>query len=105
MAQITDFVVIIDDGVRKRHYHKSERGKIIYFAVQLEVQVRNEWKVAIRYDCSHGFSLVDKYDIFGNKTKERLNLTFESALTYGDWDINENWIKHKEAFLKGVSNE
>jgi len=38
MTKTTDFVVIIDDGVRKRHYHKSERGKVTYFAVQLEVQ-------------------------------------------------------------------
>jgi hypothetical protein len=48
---------------------------------------------------------VDKYDINGNKTKTRLNLSFESALTYGDWDLNENWTKYKEAVLKGAGNE
>lgn len=105
MTKTTDFVVLIDDGVRKRHYHESERGKVISFAVQLEVRVEGVWKVVIRYDCSHGFSHVDKYDINGNKTKTRLNLSFESALTYGDWDINENWTKYKETFLKGVGNE
>ena len=45
---------------------------------------------------------LDKYDIKGNKTKTALNLSFESALTFGDWDINENWAKYKEEFLKGV---
>jgi len=45
---------------------------------------------------------VDKYDIKGNKIKTALDLSFESALTYGDWDINENWLKYKEEFLKGV---
>ena len=105
MDKITDFVIIFDDGVRKRHYHESEKGKVTYFAVQLEVRVNDEWKVVIRYDCSHGFSHVDKYDINRNQTKTRLNLSFESALTYGDWDINENWTKYKEAFLKGVGNE
>lgn len=45
---------------------------------------------------------MDKYDIKGNKTKTALDLSFESALTYGDWDINENWLKYKEEFLKGV---
>jgi hypothetical protein len=34
-----------------------------------------------------------------------LNLNFESALTYGDWDINENWLKYKQEFLKGVNDE
>jgi hypothetical protein len=105
MAKTTDFVIIFDDGVRKRHYHKSEKGKVTYFAVQLEVRVKDEWKVVIRYDCSHGFSHVDQYDINRNQTKTRLNLGFESALTYGDWDINENWKNYKEAFLKGVRNE
>ena len=37
MAKIVDFVIIFDDGVRKRHYHETERGKVVYFAVQLEL--------------------------------------------------------------------
>ena len=102
MSRIVDFVVILDDGVRKRHYHETKEGRIVYFAVQLEIKVKNEWKPVIRYDCSHQFTHMDKYDIKGNKIKVMLNLSFESALTYGDWDINENWIKYKEEFLKGV---
>ena len=39
MAKVVDFIVILDDGVRKRHYHESEKGKITHFAVQLEVMV------------------------------------------------------------------
>jgi len=105
MAKIVDFVIIVDDGIRKRHYHETKRGKVVYFAVQLELEVKGEWKVAVRYDCSHGFSHIDKYDIKGNKIKKTLNLGFESALTYGDWDINENWLKYKQEFFKGVSNE
>lgn len=95
MAKIVDFVVIFDDGVRKRHYHQTEKGKVISFVVQLEIEVKGEWKVGVRYDCSHGFSHVDKYDIKGNQTKKMLNLSFESALIYGDWDINKNWLKYK----------
>ena len=105
MAKVVDFVVIFDDGVRKRHYHETQKGKVTYFTVQLEIKIENEWRVAVRYDCSHGFSHMDKYDIKGKQSKRTLNLSFESALTYGDWDINENWLKHKEEFLKGVSNE
>ena len=48
---------------------------------------------------------MDKYDVKGNSTKKMLNLSFESALTYGDWDINKNWLKYKEEFLKGANNE
>jgi len=106
MPQVVDFVVIFDEGVRKRHYHETEKGKVIYFVVQLEVKLKKgEWKVAVRYDCSHGFAHVDKYDIKGKQTKSVVNLNFESALTYGDWDINENWLKYKQEFLKGMEDE
>ncbi|KKU44985.1 MAG: hypothetical protein UX64_C0040G0007 [Microgenomates group bacterium GW2011_GWC2_46_7] len=105
MVKTVDFVVIFDDGVRKRHYHETEKNKVAYFAVQLEVAVKGEWKVVIRYNCSHGFSHMDKYDIKGNRTKKMLNLSFESALTFGDWDISKNWLKHKEEFLGGAGDE
>ena len=105
MGKIVDFVVVLDDGVRKRHRHEAEKGEVLYFAVQLEIRVKGEWKVVVRYDCSHGFPHVDKYDIKGKQSKKALNLSFESALTYGDWDINENWLTHKQEFLKGVNNE
>ena len=102
MGKVVDFIVVFDEGVRKRHYHETQKGKVAYFAVQLEIRVGGDWKKVIRYDCSHRFSHMDKYDIKGNKTKTALNLSFESALTFGDWDINENWAKYKEDFLKGV---
>jgi hypothetical protein len=100
MAKTVDFVVVLDEGVRKRHYHESDKGQVTRFAVQLEVEIEGDWKVVVRYDCSHGFAHVDRYDITGKKTKKALNLTFESALTFGDWDINKNWRKYRSAFLR-----
>jgi hypothetical protein len=105
MSKSVEFIVILDDGVRKRHRHETTGGKVINFIVQLEIRIEKEWKVAIRYDCTHGYSHVDRYDIRGNQTKRALNLQFESALTYGDWDINENWQHYKDAFLKGREDE
>ena len=104
MGKTVDFVIVLDEGVRKRHHHETEKGMVINFAVQLEVKVGSDWKTVVRYDCSHRFSHMDKYDIKGNKTKTALDLGFESALTFGDWDINENWPKYKEQFLKGVQH-
>lgn len=51
MGKAVDFIVVFGEGVRKRHYHETEKGKIIYFSVQLEVKVGDECKVAVRYDC------------------------------------------------------
>ena len=93
---------------RAELYQKNNRGAVpvfLHFVVQLEIRVNQEWKVAIRYDCAHGYSHVDRYDIMGKQTKRPLNLQFESALTYGDWDINENWPHYRDAFLKGREDE
>ena len=98
----TEFVVILDDRVRKRHVHTVEKGEVVNFAVQLEVFVKGAWKTVIRYDCAHGFSHIDKYDIHGNKTKELLNLSYKNALTMADYDLNNNWEKYVKHFIKTV---
>ena len=41
----------LGEGVRKRHYHRTEKGKVVDFVVQLEVEIEGEWKPVIRYDC------------------------------------------------------
>jgi len=105
MSKSIEFIVILDDGVRKRHRHETNGGKVTNFVVQLEIRIEQEWKVAIRYDCAQGYSHVDRYDKTGEKTKRLLNLQFESALTYGDWDINENWQHYRDSFLKGKKDE
>lgn len=57
----------------------------------MEVKVGEQWKVVIRYDCAHKFAHIDSDDIKGNQHKSELLLSFESALSYADWDINQHW--------------
>ncbi|GAK56156.1 hypothetical protein U27_03118 [Candidatus Vecturithrix granuli] len=101
MGRRTEYVIMFDDNVRKRHSHQTEKGCVQYFVVQLEVKVEDVWKVVIRYDCAHGFAHIDTYDLRGNQRKTELDLTFESALSYADWDLNENWEKYTQKFLRG----
>ena len=91
----------LGEGARKRHYHKTEKGKVIYFAVQLEVELEGKWKPVIRYDCSHDFAHIDRYNNKGKKIKEIIYLTYEESLTLADEDININWELYKEKFLRG----
>ncbi|MBS1259686.1 MAG: hypothetical protein MAG551_02761 [Candidatus Scalindua arabica] len=91
----------LGEGVRKRHYHRTEKGKVIDFVVQLEVILEGKWKPVIRYDCSHNFAHIDRYNIRGEKVKEDIYLTYEDSLTLADEDININWEYYKEKFLKG----
>lgn len=43
---------------------------------------------------------MDRYDREGQKKKGSLELGFNSALAYADWDINVNWERYVKAFLK-----
>ena len=91
----------LGEGVRKRHFHKTVIGTVIDFVVQLEVEIEGEWKPVIRYDCSHDYTHIDRYNLKGEKEKIELNLDYAEALTIADEDININWESYKERFLKG----
>lgn len=91
----------LGQGAKKRHYHKTERGKVVDFMVQLEVAVKGEWKEVIRYDCTHSFVHIDRYNLEEKRKKEDLELSYEDALTLADTDINDNWEKYRQRFLKG----
>ncbi len=69
--------------------------------VQLEVEVRNEWRPVVRYDTAHGFAHIDRFTPRGNLIKERLNLTYAEALTRAERDIKQNWAVYRETFLRG----
>lgn len=103
--KIVQYTVILEDGVRKRHYHVRKSGKVISFAVQLEVLVKNQWKPILRYDNAHGFSHIDQYCRNGRSKKISLELGFESALILADWDINNNWEIYVKDFKGEVTNE
>lgn len=86
---------------RIRHYHRTERGRVVKFLIQLEVQMEGSWKGVVRYDTAHGYAHIDRFNIEGKKRKERLHLTFKEALTRAERDIKQNWLIYRERFLKG----
>ena len=98
---VTEYVVPLGEDARKRHYHESEKGKVIAFTVQLEVFVNDQWRVVIRYDSAHGFAHIDRYYLDGRKVKKELNLKLSEGLTLADEDIKENWKAYQKAFLEG----
>ena len=98
---ITEYVIPLGEDARKRHYHESDKGKVIGFTVQLEVFVKDQWREVIRYDSAHGFAHMDRYYLDGRKVKKELNLELNEALTLADEDIKENWKVYQKAFLEG----
>jgi hypothetical protein len=91
----------LGEHARKRHFHKIERGTVVDFVVQLEVNVGGVWQPVIRYDCAHDFSHIDRYNIHGEKEKEALQLSYAESLTLADDDIDLNWETYKAKFLEG----
>jgi len=96
-----EYLILLDAGVRKRHYHFTEAGKVIKFVVQLEVNFEGSWTPVVRYDCSHDYAHKDYYNTKGKGKKINLLMDYENALTFADDDINENWKIYKERFLRG----
>jgi len=97
-----EYLLILGNGVRKRHRHETEQGRVAAFMVQLEINHLGTWTPILRYDSAHGISHVDRYNLIGEQQKNWLNLTFEETLTFADVDINENWKNYKERFLRGL---
>ncbi|NUO82151.1 hypothetical protein HUU05_18935 [candidate division KSB1 bacterium] len=97
-----EYLLPLSNGVRKRHYHELEKGRVIAFMVQLEIYYEGRWRNVLRYDSAHGFSHIDRYNLKGEQIKESLDLTFDEALALADVDINENWENYRDRFLKGM---
>jgi len=97
----TQYVLPILADTRIRHYHRTDRGRVVGFVVQLEVEVAGVWRHAIRYDTSHGFAHIDRYRLSGGHTKERLFLRFKDALIRAEKDLSGNWPAYRERFLRG----
>ena len=95
------YIIPYSKDARKRHYHKTERGRVVHFVVQFEVEVEGEWKSVVRYDCSHRFVHRDSYNLRGRQRKEGLKLHYEEALTFADEDIDDNWERYRSTFLAG----
>ncbi|MGH7183242.1 MAG: DUF7718 family protein [Nitrospiraceae bacterium] len=91
----------LGEHARKRHFHKTKKGKVVDFVVQLAVKVDGVWQPVIRYDCAHDFSHIDRYNIHGAEEKEALQVSYAESLTLADDDIDLNWEAYKVKFFEG----
>lgn len=97
-----EYLIRLGDGARKRHYHRTEKGVVVSFVVQLEIEIeKGKWSPVLRYDCAHDFAHRDRYNLKNEQRKEELHLSYADALNLADEDINKNWQVYKEKFLRG----
>jgi hypothetical protein len=97
------FIYMLSDQDRKRHEHLAEKGKIMGFVVQNETLFRDNWMPVVRYDTAHGYAHKDLIDPDGSKEKILIGtVELSEALTFADKDINENWERYKDRFLRRI---
>ena len=97
-----EYLIRLGERARKRHHHKTDRGDVVAFMVQLEVEVEEGiWRPVLRYDCAHDFTHRDRYNLKGEQDKQEIPLTYPESLDLADKDINENWDIYRERFLRG----
>ena len=97
-----EYLIRLGERARKRHYHKTDKGQVVTFMVQLEVEAEDGlWKAVIRYDCAHDFAHRDRYNLKGDHDKEEIPLSYMDSLDLADKDINDNWDVYQERFLRG----
>lgn len=95
------YVLPVWSDTRIRHYHRTERRRVVEFSLQLEVEVEGKWREVIRYDTAHRFAHVDRFTLTGRRTKERLHLEYAEALTRAERDLKETWHTYRLRFLRG----
>jgi len=97
---IVEYVRALGEGARERHYHETQRGRVVAFVVQLEVELRDAWVPVIRYDMAHGQAHVDLYETPKRKRKQFLDLPPSEVMTLAEEDIRDNWEGYQEEFLR-----
>jgi hypothetical protein len=94
-----EYLIRLGEGARKRHYHNTDKGNLVAFMVQLEVEVEDGiWKPVIRYDCAHDFAHRDRYNLRGDQDKQEIALSYAESLDPADKDINDNWDIYQQRF-------
>ncbi len=96
-----EYLLPVSADTRIRHYHRTQKGRVVEFSLQLEVEAAGAWREVIRHDTAHGFAHVDRFTLKGRVRKEGLRLDHGGALTRAERDLKQNWASYRERFLRG----
>jgi len=87
---------------RRRHYHETQRGQVVAFAMQLEVEVGDAWVPVVRYDTAHGVPHVHRYETMTHASKQTLEMPAGEALTLAQEDLAQNWSQYRDEFVRRI---
>ena len=97
----SEYIIRIGPYDRYRHLHIKNKGRIVFFRLQYETQIKGIWHPVVRYDTAHGFAHRDLLNIQGQVEKTPLfNQDYNDALTFAESDLKANWAIYKARFLE-----
>lgn len=96
-----EYLLAVWTDTRIRHAHRTARGRIIEFSLQLEIDIEGAWRPVIRYDTAHRSAHIDRFSLRGKPRKEWLGDGLAEALTRAERDLKQNWQVYRERFLRG----
>lgn len=97
---------MLAENDRKRHEHISDKGNVLSFVVQYETKLYDRWVPVVRYDTAHGFAHKDILNPDGTSEKILLgDAGYNEMLAFADKDINGNWQRYRERFLKRMKHD
>jgi hypothetical protein len=67
---------------------------------QLEVELRGAGVPVVRYNMAHGQAHIDVYEILRRKRKQCLALPPGGLVTVAEEEIQDNWERYQEEFLR-----
>lgn len=99
----TEYIIYLDEAQqdRYRHFHRTERGKVVLFRIQYEALIDQQWVAIVRYDTAHGVPHRDVMHPDGSQTKEQFpHYSRAHVLTMGQRDIRRNWRTYRARYEK-----
>ena len=87
---------------RRRHYQETQRGQVVAFAMQLEVEVGDAWVPVVRYDTAHGVPHVHRYETMTHASRQTLEMPAGEALTLAQEDLAQNWSQYRDEFVRRI---
>jgi len=99
---VTEYVRVLDVDARRRHYQETQRGQVVAFAMQLEVEVGDAWVPVVRYDTAHGVPHVHRYETMTHASRQTLEMPAGEALTLAQEDLAQNWSLYRDEFVRRI---
>lgn len=74
----------------------------MFFSLQIETKINNNWYPVVRYDTAHGFAHRDLLNKKGEVVEKTplFEQDYNDALTFAESDLKANWPSYKINFLK-----